>query len=295
MRRRSGFTLVELLVVIAIISVLVSMLVPAVQRIRAEADRTRCKNNLRQIGIALHLYHDRTGSFPPGYFSNSNPDGSDSGPGWGWAAYLLDDLEQGTLQRQINFNLDILDPANATARTTPVPIYLCPANPFAKTFTVNDANGQPLCDVAHGSYIAVNGNDGVSDHAADNDGAFIRNQRFKTSAISDGLSSTLFIGERSTTMSYTTWTGAVTGGVVPSRRDPSAVELAPALVMGHAGPHLPNNPLVTDADAFSSNHPQGVNFLFGDGSVHTINNGITMYVYDALASRAGGEAVDYVD
>ena len=295
MKRRSGFTLVELLVVIAIISVLVSMLVPAVQRIRAEADRTRCKNNLRQIGIALHLYHDRTGSFPPGYYSNSNPDGSDSGPGWGWAAYLLDDLEQDPLQKQIDFTRDISDPVNAAARTTVLPIYLCPANPAATTFTVNDANGQPLCDVARGSYIAVNGNDGVSDHAADNDGAFVRNQRYNTSAISDGLSSTLFIGERSTSMSWTTWTGAVTGGVVPSVRDPAAVELAPALVMGHAGPHLPNNPLVTDADAFSSNHPQGVNFLFGDCSVHTINNNITMYVYDALASRAGGEAVDYVD
>src|SRR5207244_91418 len=177
MKRRSGFTLVELLVVIAIISVLVSMLVPAVQRIRAEADRTRCKNNLRQIGIALHLYHDRTGSFPPGYYSNSNPDGSDSGPGWGWAAYLLDDLEQDPLQKQIDFTRDISDPVNAAARTTVLPIYLCPANPAATTFTVNDANGQPLCDVARGSYIAVNGNDGVSDHAADNDGAFVRNQR----------------------------------------------------------------------------------------------------------------------
>ena len=93
-------------------------------------------------------------------------------------------------------------------------------------------------------------------------------------------------------MSYTSWTGAVTGGIVPSRRDPAAAESAAALVMGHAGPHLPNNPDVTDADAFSSNHSQGVNFLFGDGSVRSINSSISVEVYDALATRAGRESIN---
>jgi prepilin-type processing-associated H-X9-DG protein len=135
----------------------------------------------------------------------------------------------------------------------------------------------------------------VSDHAADNDGAFLKNRRFKTSDITDGLSHTLFIGERSASMSYTTWTGAVTGGVVPSRRDPAAMESAAALVLGHAGPHLPNNPLVTDADAFSSGHSQGVNFLFGDGSVQSVDSSISTKVYDALATRAGKESVNEDD
>ncbi|HKB34915.1 MAG TPA: DUF1559 domain-containing protein [Gemmataceae bacterium] len=291
MRPRNAFTLIELLVVIAIIAILIGLLLPAVQKIRASATRIQCKNNLRQIGLALLSVNDRNKSFPPGYFSNTAPDGSDSGPGWGWGFYLLGDLEQDPLQRQLNGNLDIAHPTNANGRLTTLKVFLCPADSPPETFTVLDGNGLPICAVGYGNYIAVNGNGGVSDHAGDNDGAFLRNKRFKTSDISDGLSSTLFIGERAASMSYTTWTGAVTGGTVPSRRDPAAAELAAALVLGHAGPHLPNNPLVTDADAFSSNHPQGVNFLFGDGSVRSINSSIATPTYDALATRAGNESI----
>jgi prepilin-type processing-associated H-X9-DG protein len=105
------------------------------------------------------------------------------------------------------------------------------------------------------------------------------------------LSNTLFIGERATSMSLSTWTGSVTGGDVPSVRDSSASESASALALSHCGPHLPNNPDVTDADAFSSGHPLGVNFLFGDGSVHSLSQNIGMVVYDALATRAGGDVV----
>jgi prepilin-type N-terminal cleavage/methylation domain-containing protein/prepilin-type processing-associated H-X9-DG protein len=289
--KRPAFTLIELLVVIAIIAVLMGLLVPAVQQVREAAARTQCRNNLKQIGLALHSYHDRMKAFPPGYFSNSAPDGSDSGPGWGWAYYLLPDLEQTNLQRQINFALGVGHPANAAPRVAPLAIFLCPSDSPPRTFTVSDGNGQPLGDVAYGNYLGVNGNGGVSDHAADNDGPFLRNRRFRIADIQDGLSNTLFIGERSSTMSYTTWAGAATGGVVPSRRDPAAAEAAPALVLGHCGPHLPNNPLVTDADAFSSGHLQGVNFLFGDGSVHTINSAVATDIYDALATRAGGEPV----
>src|SRR5262249_45830688 len=154
-----------------------------------------------------------------------------------------------------------------SVRTRFLPIFECPSEKIVTTFTVTDQNNQPLCDVAYSSYIAVNGNGGDSDHPADNDGPFLRNRHFRIAEITAGLSTTMFIGERSTTMSYSSWVGAVTQGIVPSQRDPTAWELAGALVLGHAGPHLPNNPLVTDADAFSSNHIQGVNFLFGDGSV----------------------------
>ena len=93
-------------------------------------------------------------------------------------------------------------------------------------------------------------------------------------------------------MSLSTWTGAVTGGEVANVRDPGADEGAAALVLGHCGPHLPNNPDVTDADAFSSAHPLGVNFLFGDGSVRFFSQIITIPVYDALATRVGGETID---
>jgi prepilin-type N-terminal cleavage/methylation domain-containing protein len=295
MRKRSAFTLIELLVVIAIISILIGMILPAVKKAREAANRLKCENNLKQIGLALHAYHDRTGAFPPGYVSALDADGNETGPGWGWAAFLLEDLDQAPLKSLINFKRDILNPVHAAARIQFLNIYGCPSEQLVTTFTVTDQNLQPLCDVGYGSYIAVNGNGGVSDHAGDNDGPFLRNRRFRIPEIVDGLSTTLFIGERSTTMSYTTWVGAVTGGIVTSQRDPTAFELAAALVLGHAGPHLPNNPLVTDADAFSSNHIQGVNFLFGDGAVHRINSSIATAVYDALATRAGGEAVSGAD
>src|SRR5947209_6675111 len=118
MRTRRGFTLIELLVVIAILGVLVGLLVPAVQKVRDAAQRTDCRNNLHQIGLALHLYHDTHKSFPPGYlfippsrtaaraqwhFDRPPPSAftAPNGPGWGWAAFLLPFIEQGPLDRSI--------------------------------------------------------------------------------------------------------------------------------------------------------------------------------------------------
>jgi prepilin-type N-terminal cleavage/methylation domain-containing protein/prepilin-type processing-associated H-X9-DG protein len=297
MRRRSGFTLIELLVVIAIIAVLIGLLMPAVQKVREAASRLKCANNLHQIGLALHSYHDRVGTFPPGYQSQTASDNSDLGAGWGWGAYLLDDIEQGNLRRSIRFDRQISDAANAAARVTTVAVYACPSEPRIGTFTVVDANGKPICDVARGSYTAMNGVLGVSGDAFDNNGAFLRNSQFRAAAdFTDGLSQTLLVGERATSMSSSTWTGAVTNGVVPAVRyqdvnDQLAnAELASALVLSHGSKdHLPNNPLVFDADATSSFHVGGVNFLFGDGSVRPINNSISGATYEALLTRSNGD------
>jgi prepilin-type N-terminal cleavage/methylation domain-containing protein len=297
-RTRRGFTLIELLVVIAILGVLMGLLLPAVQKVRETASRLKCKNNLKQIGLALHGYHDRNNGFPAGYLTAVNADNSDAGPGWGWATLLLDDIEQNNLKKQIRFDLQIYDPANAASRVQILPLYVCPSEPKTGTFTVVDANGNGICDVARGSYVAMNGVLGVSSDAWDNNGAFIRNRSFRVADITDGLSNTLFVGERCTSMSSTTWTGAVTNGVVPAVRYPDPAdqlanaELAPALVLAHGSrDHLPNNPLVFDADATASFHVAGVNFLFGDGSVHVISNSVDGLLYEGLLTRAGGEPV----
>ena len=296
--RARGFTLIELLVVIAIIAILIALLLPAVQQAREAARRTQCKSNLKQLGLAAHNYLERAGGFPAGYFSAVDVTGADTGSGWGWGAMLLGDLDQAPLLNRIDFRLDIKNAANAAARVIPLNVFKCPSEVFGQTFAVEDSNGQPLVPqvlVAHANYVGVNGNSGVSDAVATstskNDGAFLRNRSLRAADILDGLSSTFLVGERCSSMSLTTWVGAVTGGGVDSVRAPGNVEASAALVLGHCGPHLPNNPQVTDADALSSFHPQGIHFVFCDGSVHFITSNISVQVYDALATRAAGDIV----
>ncbi len=286
---RPAFTLIELLVVIAIIAILIGLLLPAVQKVRDAAARAQCQNNLKQIGLALHNYHDRMKRFPPGY-TDRNPDPNsdaslDQGPGWGWAAFILPDLEQTPVFNRINFSQNV--GASAICRTI-LPVFLCPADQELPTFPVYNT----AVVVAHGNYTAVNGVKETSFYPGNNTGPFLRNTALRTADITDGLSNTLFVGERNSGHSRTTWTGAVPGGLVTADQSPDPIgnaEYAPALVLGHGSrTHLPNDPQLWDADVFYSTHTGGANFVFGDGSVRMIYGSIDGIVYENLLSRNDG-------
>jgi prepilin-type N-terminal cleavage/methylation domain-containing protein/prepilin-type processing-associated H-X9-DG protein len=299
---RQAFTLIELLAVIAIIAILIGLLLPAVQKVREAAARISCTNNLKQIGLALHGYHDAIGTFPPAYVDgNTNPNSDatmDVGPGWGWAAMILPYAEQGNVANQINFS--------QTIGTTPVcqtvlPMFLCPSDQRLPTFHVYNTN----VTVAQGNYVGCNGTLETSPNVGNNNGLFLRNTRYRIADVTDGLSETIFVGERSTDHSLSTWAGAVPGGLVPALQAPgpppndpnSQAELAQALIVAHGNrAHVPSADLpIWDADTFYSKHTgKGANFLYGDGSVHFLTSGIDGVAYEHLCTIAGGEAIsDY--
>lgn len=305
-RNRNGFTLIELLVVMAIIAILVGLLVPAVQMVRSAAARLQCKNNLHQLGVAFHNYHATYNSFPPGYRSTAAVrDGPGLGPGWGWGAHLLPFLEQDAVARQIDLRRDVRDPVNAFARTQSLPMFLCPSDsPPAPTFVAVDAAAAPLGEVAFGNYVAVAGTNEVSVYPDTSGGAryqgvLLRNSRVRVTDIRDGSSNTLLVGERcSRRAPMTTWVGALTGAAVPPVNPSYEVEGPPVLVLTNTGPaaagRVPNNAQDHVEDS-SSEHAQGVNFLFADGSVRSVSNTIVPFVWAALGTRSGGEPVSDVD
>lgn len=176
LHRQRGFTLVELLVVIAIIAVLIALLLPAVQQAREAARRTQCRNHLKQIGLALHNYHDVHLSFPAGYYSYPTRDGSgpqeaaidpqtwDGAPGWGWGTALLPYLEQGNLAGQLDAESPIWSPQHVDAIATKLSVFLCPsASGGDEPFVVHDGMGDPLLvdgnqvRLARSHYVASHG------------------------------------------------------------------------------------------------------------------------------------------
>jgi prepilin-type N-terminal cleavage/methylation domain-containing protein/prepilin-type processing-associated H-X9-DG protein len=331
MRRshRAAFTLVELLVVIAIIGMLIGLLLPAVQKIRETASRMKCANNLKQIGLALHNYHDTNNQFPPGYVDGntgqySTPD-NDVGPGWGWAAFLLPQLEQDNLYRQINFKQLVGMGVNAQVSLQNLTVYQCPSDGDQEPVDVYDSTfTTPITTVAHANYVGCNGwvecfngasgnylggvgTDGLSGPVGKAArGLFWRNSNSRFASVTDGLSSTIFVGERSSNHSPSTWTGAIAGGRCPAwmaTQPPSPGTPPPspaydnadwgeAFVLAHGNAtHLPSaNFPIFDPDTFYSFHtPGGVNFLFGDGAVHFLVSAINPTTYQALCTIGGGE------
>ena len=294
-RHRRAFTLVELLVVIAIIGILIGLLLPAVQAAREAARRAQCSNNLKQLGLALHMYHDSLGGLPPGWIaqhpSNNRPYWLGR-PGWGWAARILPYLEQtNVVDNLIDYRLPLLDAYHDQARRTVIPTYICPSDSGASIFLL-ESGPTPMpnyqadyvpTQVSKTNYVGVFGtvrmlNAGCPMGDCVGNGTMVLQRSFKFRDISDGLSNTFITGERNSEFSPSTWLGVFAGAAH-----------APGRIVAVA--ETPPNSSVNPAFTFSSYHPAGTNFLSADGSVKMITESINTLTYHALCTRAGGEVI----
>ena len=296
-RQRRAFTLIELLVVISVIALLIGLLVPAVQAAREAARRAQCTNTVKQIGLALHNYEGTHRALPPGYVSNFDAGGSDTGPGWGWAAMLLPQMEQKPLFDAVNFALPIEAPANMTSRLPVVGAYLCPSDSVQPAWwaMVRDPSGVPtqrICQVAPSNYVGMFG---TSDPGINGDGLFFRDSSLGLRDITDGTAQTIAVGERSHSLGEATWVGSVTNAVLfPVDNDGVGYprpEGGPGMILGHAGGRLGPGDPNGEVNQFYSRHPGGVNFLFADGHVSFLKNTMASKTFKALATRAGGEVI----
>jgi prepilin-type N-terminal cleavage/methylation domain-containing protein/prepilin-type processing-associated H-X9-DG protein len=315
-RDPDGFTLIELLVVISIIAVLIALLLPTVQSAREAARRAQCVNNLKQIGLAMHNYHDSQGQFPPGYLIL--PGGNtlmgppdvlthDTGPGWAWGSLLLPYLEQRTVYDALNFSLPCWFPANSTGARVSLNVFLCPSvSDSTRLYDVLDQSGKRLATLSRSHYVGNSGRQEAWAYATDDwstlsDGPIYRNAQTRAASVTDGLSNTVFVGEHSAVLSDKTWVGVVPGaiGCPTPRFATSWCDVAATQVLCHSGPNpWENPPLIHPPNArmckicqMYAEHPGGCNVLMGDGSVRFATSNISQIVWPALATRAGGEVI----
>jgi prepilin-type N-terminal cleavage/methylation domain-containing protein/prepilin-type processing-associated H-X9-DG protein len=287
-----GFTLVELLVVIAIIAILIGLLLSAVQRVRESANQTRCMNNLRQIGLALHGYHTAQSCFPPGVgFQN----GKDPFPFLAWSGRILPFLEQEGLWARTEqaFQQDRFfrnDPPHVGLATV-LQVYVCPSDPATHTLA-DFGNG---IRVALTDYLGVEGTNQFRE-----DGILYLDSQVRFADVTDGTSNTLLVGERPPSPDrvfgwwYGGW-GQSQDGSADTLLGARELNVYPELASCPRGPYAfsPGN-LRNPCDIFhfwSLHRGGGVNFLFADGSVRFITYAANP-IMPALATRGGGESVD---
>lgn len=298
-RKIDGFTLVELLVVIAIIGVLIALLLPAVQQAREAARRMQCTNNLKQLGIALHNYHDTYNALPAAWIRRH----ASGDPKYGWASMLLpfieqtalyDQLEPGRIALKDRFKASATD-TDKSLLQTPINGYRCPSDVTGK-LNDKEAFGADHFDIATANYVcSISYYDSVT-NGTDGDAAFFGNSFLGFEAITDGLSNTLMISERdganSRVVSGANYKAAVWAGVGRGNGNGAAYV---GRTTGRA--HFPlNHDYGSGANAgkgFSSLHPGGVNMLLCDGSVRSVAETVDLdNVMLPLARRNDGLAFE---
>ncbi len=307
-RRRWAFTLIELLVVIAIIGILIALLLPAVQKVREAANRTTCLNNLKQIGLACHNYHDVNGHFPSGHVVNGGHYYMN------WAIAILPFVEQENLYKEYDDSVPNQDSRNEAVRTTYLKVYTCPADPNANQVLAPEtgADDGSYHDVPFmtGSYRGMSGISwnnfdmwaGFPSEAQANltnkpegkgvlhtDGdTGLRPERLAT--ITDGASNTMLAGERTTRTHPTRatfWADSFNLYSLSAAWSQSITLLDDYDACVDLQPDTPNRCKY----GWGSPHAGTINFVFSDGSTRGLQTSIDMGIFQALATIGGGETI----
>jgi len=306
LRRRHqarGFTLIELLVVIAIIAVLIGLLLPAVQAAREAARRIQCTNNLKQMALGFHNYHDQNNVFitAEGWSGNAANPGAAPRRSWGWRIPLLPFVEQGPLYNAMNFSLTVWNPQNGnTVIDNRIAAYLCPSDPKVTDRTIQDFTGFGTPAPAYMRYTSYAGCVGtwfnltnpidwpglasVNAGAANSNGVMFQGSNVGINGITDGTSNTILLMEwpygkiRSYQDQWHWWPAYNPGDSTLTTEYPvNAWKTCNGSAVGI-------NTTYIDADAAGSFHPGGANFAMCDGSVKFLKDTIDMSPYDAVGN-----------
>lgn len=324
-RKRQGFTLIELLVVIAIIAVLIAILLPAVQKVRDAANRTTCQNNLKQIGLALHGYHDSKKNFP----GNTRPAATANSARMRWFTKVLPFLEQANISRQYDPGSNWDSATNLPLTSVLLEVGVCPSSPEPTRLDGNPAAtgswATTTAVVAVGDYAGVYGlhptfltANSITQPNPEGVLTKVDGAKIAISDILDGTSNTLFVIEsggrpylyQGTKRQGTNWQtkGVNAGGwcrpasdfwLIGSSKDGTAVGGPYTINANNGFDHAGNYPLQVTTPALGSDgssqpysfHAGGAHALFADGSVHYLGDDIAASVIASLVTRAGGEII----
>lgn len=322
--RQRGFTLIELLVVIAIIAVLIALLLPAVQQAREAARRSQCKNNLKQIGLALHNYHDTHSCFPPGSYGDQqrNPN---------WRLHIFPGLEQTALYNKLDFtsfSRSFLGSSTSTVNQqtlsgVKIGVYICPSSPLDPNGTVEPQGVYNAARIQVPMYVGVSGASigtapefpagtlvglevtKYSSNMYTNNGLFRWNQITRMRDITDGTSNTIAVAEQSGTVAgkdiRSGYYGGYTGSTFSTAVSPSSTSSA----SDWWGSGLSSLRYVINAKAsdtgsstgykantvWNSYHTGGIQVMMADGSVRFITDNIHMNTLRALAACNDGQTI----